>query len=328
MPITDFMDAQWIKDRYLVGIDLTDDNGNEYPDVHYVQAIDSAIAMYEAQYDITLRRVRTHVKREAYDSNWWDSDTWFLTILEHRPVRDVLSFKIKFGGFPASEIPLGWVRVVSRPAGQIQIVPGPEGFKSPYIVGGSPLLGFAGLNGRGYVPEWIRVQYTTGFEYDLPGTLSGTVGSKQATFTPANSEEETVEALRALRIGTYLKLRAVDQIVQVADIIDDTTVVFREELYENWIDQPAVVLDYDPALLDIIGLTASLPLLDTAGDLIIGAGISNQSISIDGLSQSIGTTSGVENSGYGARAVQYRKRIEELNHAIRRRYRRVNMMIT
>lgn len=327
MPITDFMTPQWVKDRYLVGIDLTDDNGNDYPDVHYEFAIDTAIAMYEAKYDVTLRRTRTHITRESHDSNWWDADTWYLTLSEHRPLRDILKFEIKFGGFPASEIPLSWARVVSRPAGQIQIVPGPEGFKSPYIVGGSPLLGFAGLNGRGYVPEWIKIQYTTGFEYDLSGTLDGTAGAKQVTFTPASADELDVQALRDLRVGSYLYLRSVDQVVQVADIIDDTTVAFREELFDNWVAQSAVVLDYDPALLDIIGLTASLPILDTAGDLIIGAGISNQSISIDGLSQSIGTTSGVENSGYGARATQYRKRIEELDHAIRRRYRRVNMAI-
>lgn len=327
MPITQIMTAQWIKDRYLVGIDLTDDDGNDYPDDHYTHAIDVAIAMYEAKYDISLRRTRTHTKREGHDSNWWDADTWFLTLTEHRPLREVLKFEIKFGGFPASEIPLSWVQVVSRPAGQLQIVPGPEGFKSPYIVGGSPLLGFAGLNGRGYVPEWIRIQYRSGFEYDLPGTLTGTGGSNQATFAPASAEDEDVEALRELRVGTYLYLRSVDQLVQVKDIIDDTTVEFREELYDNWTAESAVVLDYDPALMDVIGLTASLPLLDTAGDLIIGAGISNQSLSIDGLSQSIGTTSGVENSGYGARATQYRKRIEELDQAIRRRYRRVNMMI-
>jgi hypothetical protein len=41
---------------------------------------------------------------------------------------------------------------------------------------------------------------------------------------------------------------------------------------------------------DVIGKYATFPILNTAGDLIAGAGIANKSISIDGLSQTIGTT--------------------------------------
>lgn len=84
---------------------------------------------------------------------------------------------------------------------------------------------------------------------------------------------------------------------------------------------------YDPLMLEAIGLRASLPILDTAGDLIIGAGISNQSISIDGLSQSIGSTAGVENSGYGAKVNQHYRRLKAIDNIMRRKYRRINMMM-
>lgn len=58
-------------------------------------------------------------------------------------------------------------------------------------------------------------------------------------------------------------------------------------------------------LLNFIGKLASVNLFHIAGDLILGAGIANQSISIDGLSQSIGTTSSATNAGYGARVIGY-----------------------
>lgn len=69
-------------------------------------------------------------------------------------------------------------------------------------------------------------------------------------------------------------------------------------------------LDKIPAdLIDIVGKLASIGILNIAGDLILGAGIASVSLSIDGLNQSIGTTSSAENSGYSARIKQYQKEI-------------------
>jgi hypothetical protein len=65
-------------------------------------------------------------------------------------------------------------------------------------------------------------------------------------------------------------------------------------------------------LLNVVGMTASFGPLNIAGDLILGtAGIASQSLSIDGLSQSISTTSSAENAGYGARLINYQKEIKE-----------------
>lgn len=62
-------------------------------------------------------------------------------------------------------------------------------------------------------------------------------------------------------------------------------------------------IPYD--LLDFIGKMAAVNLFAIMGDLILGAGIANQSIGIDGISQSIGTTSSATNAGYGARIQGY-----------------------
>jgi len=63
-------------------------------------------------------------------------------------------------------------------------------------------------------------------------------------------------------------------------------------------------------LINAIGMLAAINVFHIMGDLILGAGIASQSIGIDGLSQSISTTSSATNAGYGARIIGY---VETLN---------------
>lgn len=58
-------------------------------------------------------------------------------------------------------------------------------------------------------------------------------------------------------------------------------------------------------LLNFIGKLASINVFNVLGDLILGAGIASTSIGIDGLSQSISSTSSATMSGYGARMTAY-----------------------
>lgn len=63
-----------------------------------------------------------------------------------------------------------------------------------------------------------------------------------------------------------------------------------------------------PVLLNTaIGMMASIMTLIPAGHLILGAGIASNSISLDGLSQSINTTQSAENSGFSATMGDYKK---------------------
>ena len=73
-------------------------------------------------------------------------------------------------------------------------------------------------------------------------------------------------------------------------------------------------------LLMLIGWQAAMLPLDTAGDLIAGAGIATKSVSIDGLSTSIGTTSSATNAGYGARILSYQKQYAAGLAAAARKY--------
>ena len=62
-------------------------------------------------------------------------------------------------------------------------------------------------------------------------------------------------------------------------------------------------------LVNMVGKLAATNIFNLLGDLILGAGIASQSIGVDGLSQSISTTSSAENSGYSSRINMYIKEL-------------------
>lgn len=76
-------------------------------------------------------------------------------------------------------------------------------------------------------------------------------------------------------------------------------------------------------IIDVIGKLASVGIFNIAGDLVLGAGIANYSLSIDGLSQAIGTTSSAENSAYSARIIMYQKEIKESLRRLESYYRNI-----
>ena len=73
-------------------------------------------------------------------------------------------------------------------------------------------------------------------------------------------------------------------------------------------DDPSIPFNL---LKETIYKRASMGILNVWGDLIIGAGIANQSVSIDGISQSIGTTQSAMFGGASARIEAYAKDIDE-----------------
>lgn len=82
----------------------------------------------------------------------------------------------------------------------------------------------------------------------------------------------------------------------------------------------------DMAIREIIGKKASYGPLNIAGDLLGGAGIASQSLSMDGLSQSFNTTSSATNAGYGARLLQYKGEIKEQIETLKRYYKGIRMV--
>lgn len=64
-------------------------------------------------------------------------------------------------------------------------------------------------------------------------------------------------------------------------------------------------------LIDFVGKLASIQILGILGDVLNGVGVSSQSLSFDGLSQSVATVRGGTNSLFAARITQYMNECKE-----------------
>lgn len=142
-----------------------------------------------------------------------------------------------------------------------------------------------------FPPEWVRVDKHHGIVRIVPtaGTLSTIILGEGGAYLPA----------------VYSGLS------HLPDLFYITYTAGFEKVPAN--------------LLDLIGMMAALGPFNILGDLIAGAGIANLSVSIDGLSQNIGTTSSATNSGYGARIKQYLEQIKKQLPTLRRYYKGIRM---
>jgi hypothetical protein len=142
-----------------------------------------------------------------------------------------------------------------------------------------------------YPAEWIRLDQTHGIVRVVPtaGTLSEIVIGQGGSFLPA----------------------VFNGMSHLPDLFQFDYTCGFENLPTN--------------LKNMIGMVASFGPLNIFGDLIVGAGIASTSLSIDGLSQSINSTSSATNSGYGARIGQYEKRIKEDLPNLRKFYKGIRM---
>lgn len=80
-------------------------------------------------------------------------------------------------------------------------------------------------------------------------------------------------------------------------------------------------------ILDVVGKLAAINIFHQLGDIILGAGIASQSIGIDGLSQSISTTSSATNAGYGARVTGYLSDLKLAVPKLRAKYNSITLSV-
>lgn len=249
MAITDTVDRTWLTKRYLFGINLTDDNGAAYPDEMFEHAVKGAAREVGAALGVSLEPLT--VVDERHDTDGSSSESYGMTCLAKRPVWSVDAFKVQYGAFEPSTLPVEWVTVRSAEGGMIQLLPARQSLAYTLSgLTGAPMSMLMGGGSR-YVPGFHLFSYTAGY----------------------GSEEHP----------------------------------------------------YPEELLTLVGLKGAMLILDTAGDLIAGAGVASKSMSMDGISESINTTSSATNAGYGARIIAYQKRYDALLRDIYRDYHPVDM---
>jgi hypothetical protein len=81
-------------------------------------------------------------------------------------------------------------------------------------------------------------------------------------------------------------------------------------------------MPYD--IMNLVGLMASIPIFVMLGDLVLGAGVSSSSLSIDGLSQNISTTKSASSTAYSGRVNHYLKQIEQTTARLKRTYKGIS----
>lgn len=299
---------QFLKDTVLLGIDLTLDDGSDYPEIIYTQSINSAIKHVESDLGINIEPFS--VIGERHDAEKHGRFSYWPFRLDRRPIISFDSAKIRFGSFQPVDVPTSWITPTSTIHGQINLIPSEESLGSYFFRAGVPLMGGFGIyENRDYIPAYFEFDYTAGFD-ERSGTATIAAGQTSVDVTLSSrvlvdfivsTNQSSVDVTKRSNNGFTLSI--------------DTAL--GSDLVIDW------TLDTLPAdLKQAIAIKAStLLLLHIAGDLILGAGIASQSLGVDGLSQSINTTSSAMYSGYSARAESLDKQYKLVMSGLRAQYR-------
>jgi len=315
--IFEIITVDLLKATTLLGVDLTLDDGTPYPDEHFEQAIRAAVETMERTLGIVIDPFQ--VTGENHDADTENRSQWWRFDLDHRPIVGVTGFRLKYGNFDENDVPISWTREIDRLNGQINIMPSDESITSRFLYSGVafPLIGVLGESG--YVPGYFLFDYDAGFlllkgQVEIPeGETSVIVDLPEHQASPydlravMNTPNGALGLRQTGRSSTSFTLSVSTAPVGGPAIVDVT------------------VNALGAALTQAVLLTAAMMPLDVAGDLIVGAGIASYSVSMDGISENVNTTSSATNSGYGARVIQFQKELKSLIPALRAKYSRIKM---
>ena len=319
--IKDIVTVDLLKKTALVGIGLTTDDGAEFPDELYETAINGAINTIESELGIIFDHQECIEKQDANSDN---RKSWWAMALDNRPLKKVDEINITYGQYPKTSVPLAWVNINSEASAQIALIPtsatlGAFNFNNSIPLMIDPITNYAYYR---YVPSYFELQYQAGFNF-RSGTATIPVGETtleidldEPLIDTPNFTFTVTDDGRVVVPGTATTAKA------ISTGIGRTT--FTIKLNQAGVDGP-VIVDWSvhtvpQALIKTICQVAALLPLDIAGNLIAGAGIARQSISVDGLSQDIATTASATSSGFGATIISYQKQISDTMDAMKKKY--------
>jgi hypothetical protein len=307
--------VDWLKSRFLLGVDLTLDDGTDYPESIFEQAIRGGISYVEHELGITLSPFK--IKSERHDAYEPMRSGFWPFRLDHRPVQSIDRIEVKFGAFEAAEIPAEWANLVSPEHGQIHLIPSQKGLMSSYrFTNGVPLITGDILQPQRYVPGYFYFDYVSGFP-----SLSGTVTIPEGEI----SAEVTFESPLRMKYEIDLTHAVPGHSVFVSERSNDGFVVSGASLHNQDVTVSYKVSTLPSDIKQAIGYKSALLPLDVAGDLIAGAGVASISVGVDGIHQSVNTTASSTNAGYGARVLQYERELKALMPALKSKYKMINV---
>ncbi len=321
--IEDHYTSAWLKSTFLAGIILTDDDGQPLPDELFDRSIKAAIESIERTLDLHLSAVS--FKNERHDAYEPNRDGWWPFELDNTPVRSITAVSLQYGSYNPTSVPLSWILMRNPVLGSLQLVPSTENIGSYFHGQGVPLFFGSVLAPVSYMPGYFAFDYDVGFPI-----YSGT--------TAAVTNGETIEVtLDSPWIDPKYDITLTIRDSAGAVAAGSARVTLRSNSGFSFVvsglaSSPPYTVDWvvdtvPASMRRVIGLVASMLPLDVAGDLILGAGIATLSTSVDGLSQSIGTTSSATNAGYGARVKQFERELKSLMEPLKNKYRPFRMAV-
>jgi hypothetical protein len=179
----------FLRETHLIGVELSDENGNPYPDVFYKAGINRAKAWI--QHELHLYVQPETIVGELHDYYASDWKNWGFLKTYFRPVTSVSEIRIQF---PSNNIPIkfptNWYQVWKR-QGHIQLIPTATTLGG-LAIGGSGQLLAVYQTIADYLPGVIQIDYVTGFEEGaLPDDI-GNIICQKATFDILNSAGDLV----------------------------------------------------------------------------------------------------------------------------------------
>jgi hypothetical protein len=155
----------YLKTNYLFGLDLSDDDGNPFPDQMFIAAIRYATAFVEKKLDLlltpqTVEETHDYIVEEYRQFGFFQVDKRPLNKVES--VSAVYPFSSNGNSQSIIDYPESMISVPIPESGQVQLIPN-AGSMAQFMLGrGADYLPLI-RSGRGNYPSLFRIKYNAGF---------------------------------------------------------------------------------------------------------------------------------------------------------------------
>lgn len=276
MPITDILTPDYVKNAVTPTVRYIDREGRPVSEDAFYRAIDNAVSIVEGRTGLSLRIDHRKLVEERKDSLEWHDATWHLKKPLRRPIQSVTRLGFQYGNYDPAWLPADWVHIPSKNMGQVQIVPGPTGINLSLSNLWFPTTWDQGAH---FMAGLIKVEYYAGFDKLLEGTH--TVGASSTTVTITGADDLAYD----FEPGQWVKLGGT--VRRISQVVDGTTYKVTHPSGTAYAGT-AIHLQYPSTVLAAVGGLAGAAMLEVAGTLLYGAGVTGKSLQMDGMSQTKG----------------------------------------
>lgn len=153
------IDGNFLRQKYLWGMNLTSEEGEPLPNEMLEQHIEAAQDRIQRALDLQLEPTTFVDEIDYYVS---DYQNWSFLNLYHRPVLEIKKLDMIFAGGSLVTFPKEWIKI-TEDKGTIQLFPTTGTLGSMIITGAGNWLPIV-LRRWKYAPQLWRVEYIAGFE--------------------------------------------------------------------------------------------------------------------------------------------------------------------